>query len=162
MSKPKFIFYVTALSMFVTNISAVDALFVHSAGDGSVQSTPLDNIQRLTFDNDDLLVKTTDGNENFHPLATVGKITFEDVISTDISTSQNTFEINLYPNPSADYIIIDSPVTISSWTLFDLNGNMLKHSINDYKIQLSDLIAGIYLLKIETANSVVTKKIIKQ
>ena len=143
------------------NVTAQDALFVYPADGGSAQSASLDNIQRLTFSGDNLLLKTTNGNETTYPLAAVGKITFE-VAGTGISALPSAVEINLYPNPSVNYIRIDSPVAITSWTLFDLSGNALKHSSSDLQIQVSNLLAGFYFLKIDTANGTVTKKIIKQ
>jgi len=140
----------------VFNVAATDALFVHSTGGSSAPSVPLDNIQRLTFNGDSLFLKTTDGNETCYLLDNV-KITFEDFNVTDISDLQNTVEIKLYPNPSSDYVIIDSPVAITSWT-----GGMLKHSVAASQIQVSDLPTGVYFLYIDTANGIITKKIIKQ
>ena len=149
------------LFLAVGNALATDALFVYSIGGGSVQNISLDNIQRLIFADDNLLLKITNGSETSYPLATIGKITFKGTV-TDIPALQNTREINLYPNPSTDYIRIDSPVAITSWTLFSLSGSVLKHSVSDLQIQVIDLSAGFYILKIDTADGVVTKKIIKQ
>jgi len=145
----------------VFNVAATDALFLHSTGGSSVKGVSLDNIQRLTFNGDSLLLKTADGNETCYLLDTV-KITFEDYDVTGISALPNTVEIKMYPNPSSDYVIIDSPVAITSWTLFDLSGSKLKHSDASSQIQVSDLSAGIYILKIDTANGIITKKIIKK
>jgi len=150
-----------ALGTVAFNVAAQDALFVHSTVGSSVKSASLDNIQRLTFKDDSMLLKTNDGDEIVYLLDTV-KITFKDGGITGIPALQNTVEIKLYPNPSSDYVIIDSPVAISSWTLFDLSGSMLKHSDSDLQIQVSDLPAGIYFLRIDTAKGSATKKVIKQ
>ena len=151
-----------ALGMATTvfNATATDALVVYPAGGGSAQSIPLDNIQRLTFVGDNLLLKITGGSETSYSLATVDKISFE-AAGTGIFALPNTVEINLYPNPSADYIRIDSSVAITSWTLFDLSGSAMKHSVSNLQIQVIDLPAGFYFLNIDTANGIVIKKIIK-
>ena len=163
MKSLKFIFFAIALSMFITDGIAADTLYVYLANDNPVQSIPLNNVRRLTFDEDNMLLKAANGDEISYPLATVGKITFkEDAAVTGISVSQNEVEIKLYPNPFTDYIIIDSPVDITSWTLFDLNGKILKHSVATLQIQVSNLPAGIYFLKIDSANGIITRKIIKQ
>ena len=146
----------------VFNVAAEDGLFVYPGDGGSAQSTPLNNIRRLTFSGDNLLLKTVAGSEITYSLAGVGKITFEDVTDTGISDLQSKVEIKLYPNPSADFVIIDSSVGIASWTLFDLNGKLLKQSVSELQIRVSDLPAGVYFLKIDTGNGVVTKKIIKE
>jgi len=143
------------------NVSATGALFVYPAGGGSAQSTALKNIQRLKFNESKLLVKRTDGSESSYPLSAIGKITFEED-NVDIPALQNNAEISLYPNPATDYITVGSSVDILSWTLFALNGKALKSAVSASQIQVFDLPAGFYLLKIETAEGVITKKIIKQ
>lgn len=154
-----------ALSLFVADIAAEDALFVCPVDGSSIQSVLLDNIQRITFDDDNMLLETTDGDETSFLLAIIGKITFDEPkkqVEEEVSVVQNKLEINLYPNPSTDYVFIDSSADIVSWTLFNFSGSIMKHSASDLKIQVSDLSSGIYLLKIDTADGTVIKKIVKQ
>ena len=152
---------VLSLTTVVFHVSAKGALFVYPADGGSAQSTALKNIQRLKFSESKLLLKKTDGSENAYPLAAIGKMTFEED-NINIPALQSKAEINLYPNPSTDYVTVDSSVDIVSLTLFGLNGKVLKSAVSASQIQVVDLPAGFYLLKIETVEGVVTKKIIKQ
>ena len=137
------------------NVAAQNALVVHPAG----KSFLLDDIQKMTFTDGNMLLATTGGNETI-ALTAVGKITFEDVVG--IPALPAATEINLYPNPVVDYIRIDSPVEITSWTLFDLSGKAVKHAVSDLQIPVIDLPAGFYFLKLDTVNGSVTKKIIKR
>jgi len=141
------------------NVAAQNTLYVYPADGGSAQSFLLDDIQKVTFSGNDMVLKTNDGDKTF-ALTTVGKITF--VGSTGIPALPGAPEINLYPNPAVDYIRIDSPIEITSWTLFDLSGKTVKHAASDLQIPVNDLPAGFYFLKLDTVNGSVTKKIIKR
>ena len=143
----------------VSNVMAQNTLLVHPAEGGSAKSFSLDNIQKITFSGDNMLLKTTDGNETF-PLANVGKITFGEIMG--IPVLSRTPEISIYPNPAVDYTRVDSPVEIKSWTLLNMNGKALKHSVFNLQIPVSDLPTGIYLLRLNTDNGSVTKKFIKR
>ena len=140
-------------------VQATEALLVYPVGGGAAQSTALDDIQRLTFADDNLLLKTYDGSESPYSLATVRKVTIEDVTITGIPVTENTPDITVYPNPATDAVIIDGDIL--AWTLLDFNGKMLKQGIT-LTVPIDNLPAGIYLLKINTAKGSVTKKIIKQ
>jgi len=151
---------VFCLATAVFNVTAQEALLVHPADGGKAQSFLLDNIQKVTFSGDNLLLKTAEGDETI-PLTNVNKITFE-VITGIAPVSPGVPEITLYPNPAVDHIIINSPVDIKSWTLFNLNGKAVRHSVSDKQIAVTDLPAGFYFLKLDTASGSVTKKIIKR
>jgi hypothetical protein len=149
------------MAIVVLNVTAQNALIVYPADGSSSKSILLDNIQKLTFSGDNLLLKTDDSSENTYSLATVRKITFED-FSGIIPVLPVQPEIILYPNPVSDYIRIDSSVDITSWTLYDLNGKILKQSVFKLQIPVIDLPAGFYFLKLTSANGSVTKKFIKR
>jgi len=155
----KYMLAMLCMAIAVLNVAAQNALFVYPADGGSKQSFLLDDIQKVTFSGNDMVLKTGEGDKTF-ALTTVGKITFGD--ATGIPALPGTPEINLYPNPAVDHIRIDSPVEITSWTLFDLSGKTLKRSASDLQIPVMDLPAGFYFLKIDTVDGSVTKKIIKR
>ena len=72
--------------------------------------------------------------------------------------------INIYPNPAKDYIYIDFPEEkIKSIKLYNLLGVLLKEQkSNKTSVDISSLPQGIYLLSIETDETVIAKKIVKQ
>lgn len=74
---------------------------------------------------------------------------------------------NVYPNPVVDFASISLvDATINAITVMDINGRVVKsgnsNELATAKIDLSDLTAGIYLMKIETDKGISTEKIIKK
>lgn len=80
-------------------------------------------------------------------------------------------ELNVYPNPSGGAFNLNvksreiGPLTV---TVFDLTGKMVmverQNNVRDYNttLDLSDKPAGIYLLKVETAQGFYTERLIKE
>lgn len=79
----------------------------------------------------------------------------------------NTSLANIYPNPTNDYINVAllNEKQNAKITLFDLTGkSILTQQINqlgDSRIDLSGLSSGSYLVRIQTATSVSTQRIVK-
>ncbi|MFN2261831.1 MAG: T9SS type A sorting domain-containing protein [Psychroflexus sp.] len=87
----------------------------------------------------------------------------EGLSSVDFSSES----INIYPNPTSDFIEISSDLTTEfEVQIFDMNGKMLMNldNINNNKIDLSELASGVYFIKLqsENQNNFVTKKLIKK
>lgn len=82
-----------------------------------------------------------------------------------LSTSdfnQNNLEVALYPNPVQDILSVDTVNTIKSVEVYNLQGQKVLVS-NQSQINLSNLSAGIYMVRIEDENNAVnTKRIIKK
>ena len=150
---------IICMATAMLNLAAQDALLVHPAGGSEAQSFSLEKIQKITFSGDNMVLKTSSGDETLS-LANIGKITFGE--ATGIPVVPVLPEIVLFPNPAVDFIRIDSPVDIKSWTLFNLNGKAIKHSGSELQIPVNDLPAGFYFLRLNTANGSVTKKFIKR
>ena len=74
--------------------------------------------------------------------------------------------INIYPNPAKDVLNILTNSEPATLKLYDVNGRLVKHQQvagrSVQKIQVGFLKSGLYLLKIETAARVTTKKIVIQ
>ena len=69
----------------------------------------------------------------------------------------------VYPNPSRDIIFISSRNKISEIEVFDLFGlRIFSGKLDDIfvKINISSFTKGIYIIKINTSNGIVTKKIV--
>ncbi|MGH1384932.1 SBBP repeat-containing protein [Kordia sp.] len=87
--------------------------------------------------------------------------------SSSLSVTENDIisnEIVLFPNPTQDYIYVESKKNISHINIYDIQGKfMYKININktQNQIDVSVLSTGIYLLEIHTDNLKSYKKIIK-
>lgn len=71
--------------------------------------------------------------------------------------------INLFPNPAKDYVVINNLKGENQITIIDLNGRMRYYqnsSSNQVEINLEGLESGIYNLNIINGNNISTKKLI--
>lgn len=76
----------------------------------------------------------------------------------------NIPDINIYPNPSKDWIGIDGLTETSNIQIFDITGKLIlsqQYQVGD-RINISDLTIGIYILKIRNSQGESCKKMIKQ
>jgi hypothetical protein len=80
----------------------------------------------------------------------------------DYTTGLDKLEstVNVYPNPSQQFIKISSTDEVKNIELFDLNGRQIL-STKETEIDLGSLsiTSGIYILKIQTAKGMVSEKI---
>lgn len=71
--------------------------------------------------------------------------------------------IQLYPNPAENECFIRAESEINQITLSDINGKQVVHDFPHSKttsVDVSDLKQGVYIVKIQTNQSVVTKRLI--
>jgi hypothetical protein len=91
----------------------------------------------------------------------------ENLLGNSSFNSTTALFSNIYPNPVFDFASISLvDATINAITVMDINGRVVKsgnsNELATAKIDLSDLTAGIYLMKIETDKGISTEKIIKK
>jgi len=84
----------------------------------------------------------------------------------DVTLNNKNFDdskVSLYPNPVVNQLQIKLPasVKVNSVQIFNLLGQAVQTS-EESKIDVSELISGIYLVEVETSSGKVTKKIIKK
>ncbi len=75
---------------------------------------------------------------------------------------QNVFEV--FPNPTSGTlsIIVDPSVSVSSVELLDLSGRTIQHYTEiPSELQLSELANGTFVIRMNTANGIVSKYVIK-
>lgn len=74
-----------------------------------------------------------------------------------------TIDVNIYPNPTVDFVNIKSKEDVASMTLFSMDGRKLAETFRENRINLSSYSAGVYFLNIVLKNGVSFKhKIIKK
>ena len=83
---------------------------------------------------------------------------------TSLSTADDILAngLKLYPNPTTGYITVEGLENMVRSTIYNIQGQKIKEKIENNKINLENVPAGMYLLKIETEKGIVTKKIIKK
>lgn len=71
--------------------------------------------------------------------------------------------VALYPNPSNGLVNISTNLQVASVEVYNILGTLLKTSRNNTHVDISEMAAGTYLLKIKTSNGAVfNEKIVKQ
>lgn len=68
--------------------------------------------------------------------------------------------INLYPNPSHDKLNIEAATRVRSVAIYDITGKVVLQQTAPKQIEVAPLAKGHYLIKIETDNRSVVKKLL--
>ncbi len=77
--------------------------------------------------------------------------------NTEITIS----EVEIYPNPVTDNLMVNANSTINKIEVYDLNGKLIKLKLASNNIDISKIENGIYLVKITTEEGVSTERIQK-
>lgn len=90
---------------------------------------------------------------------------FKVTVATLSSESFLSKSINVSPNPAKDFLNISSDrITIQSVSIADINGRTIKQielNQTNSSIDVSDLLAGVYILNIQSDEGKLVKKFIK-
>ena len=89
--------------------------------------------------------------------------TFTSSCSLGVEDNELANSINLYPNPSDNFVTINSDKSIQKIEVYNITGKLVKRLTNfENKISINNLSSGIYFLKFSSDNATAVKKIIKQ
>lgn len=100
------------------------------------------------------------GNQNFSLIVSGPNV----VLNTNDFIKEG---IVIYPNPSKDWLTIESPaVTLEKIFFYDLQGRLVKQlNVNGStkeKINIQDLASGVYYINVVTSEGSISKKIVKE
>lgn len=83
------------------------------------------------------------------------------VLATGEQNGKN--KLTVYPNPTADKVFIQTSEEVQNISIFSANGSLVKSLKGNVKsVDLQELNAGIYLMKITAKSGTTTQKIIKK
>lgn len=83
---------------------------------------------------------------------------------TDLIENIDISNVEFYPNPTSNFCQINANILIKKIELYTINGQLLHKYLpksDKFKLNLSNYESGVYFIKIETKNSVICKRIIK-
>ena len=91
---------------------------------------------------------------------------FTNTVSTEVVDALSVVDFDaskalLFPNPSSDLVSIRSNEPINKIILIDVNGRPIKTILNRDEFSVSDLSKGLYFVRIDSGNTTVIKKLIK-
>lgn len=86
------------------------------------------------------------------------------VVDATLSSAENLLQnIEVYPNPTNDFLHLNHAETLTVYELYNHLGQMIrKKVIIDNLIDLRDLQAGIYMLKLANDSGSIVKRIVKK
>ena len=102
---------------------------------------------------------------NFYRLKQInadGQFTYSKIIKVDLSKQ---LLVTITPNPARDYINVNTSDLIKEIRLLGLDGKLINKWTNISGIttlNISNLVAGVYIVKMITSNEVQSQKIIKE
>jgi hypothetical protein len=96
-----------------------------------------------------------------------GNVSTRSEVEVTVATYEFIFspsnrEINVYPNPTTNELIVSGIDNITNIEVIGLNGNVLRTFENVSTIFVDDLTNGLYILKIYTTDEVYTGRFIKE
>lgn len=80
--------------------------------------------------------------------------------TSDISSQEKS--ISVYPNPTTDFITIKSKSKVNEAQVFDSAGRKVNANLNNDKLDVRNLQAGSYIIKIEAKEGSFVEKFIKK
>jgi 2',3'-cyclic-nucleotide 2'-phosphodiesterase (5'-nucleotidase family) len=87
------------------------------------------------------------------------------LLNVGVQNSNLQDAIKVYPNPTNGSVFIETTLTSPSvFMLMDINGKLIKQEsfVGNVKVALEELNAGVYFIKINTADNSVNYKVVKQ
>ncbi len=109
--------------------------------------------QKVFFGNDTLINRTTNSSD-----AEMYLIKFVDNTPNSIFEFKNVPGLKIFPNPAHDFIEAETTFDVSEIRIFDLAGQRVLTSNRSKKIQVSNLLPGIYFLEIRNSDGYIQKR----
>ena len=171
MIKSKFLIYILTI---ICSISLKGQSVEFSLSDGNVIKYNLDKVSRITFNNDSLRIELKDLTHNSKRISEINYYLYKEknVTSNLDKFEDNTWMLNLAPNPTNDKIMVSFylPYTATlKFEVLDISGKVrisgswenLIQGFRNATIDMANLPSGAYMITLHGKNEVVTKKIIK-
>lgn len=93
-----------------------------------------------------------------HGISMSGTITVQTPVQITEVDARKNFKI--FPNPATDCFKIDANQSITTVSMYNITGKLVKKSYQSSKIDIMDLPKGLYILNIETVDETIVEKII--
>src|SRR5574344_195179 len=161
--KRKFLVIALSCPLLLLSIPSAQAqhwaLQVHSSDSALPIATHWSSVRHLTFSGANAVVTHSLGATSY-ALARVEKLTFANVEQTAVKTVKNNFDAVAYCNAAGE-VVVECSEAVLSLALFDVNGKKISTTQHTSSLHTGNAPAGVYVLHIQTAQGIITKKIIK-
>ena len=161
-------FFLIACAIFVSLGSYAqnkNTLSVHQ-NETSPTQIVFSDISKITFENDEMnvIVKNSEMPHLFE-LSGINKITFDLVTEAVESITYNNTSLHLYPNPTENRLFIETEHEIEEIVIYDIYGRKCQQAnetTSQQVLDVTDLNAGIYFVKVVTDNNEIVKRFVKK
>ena len=161
-------FFLIACAIFVSlgsNAQNKSTLSVHQ-NETSPTQIVISDISKITFENDEMNVIVKNSNEpHLFELSGINKITFDLVTEAVESITHNNTSLHLYPNPTENHLFIETEHEIEEIVIYDVYGRKCQQAnetTSQQVLDVADLNAGIYFVKVVTDNNEIVKRFVKK
>lgn len=138
------------------SIGANDSVWIPlgwiGVGDYSLFETPISYIKCFYTSNPNGVVDLNVNNDSYCKSGVAGYVSLNENIEEVLS---------VFPNPVQDRLFINSELEITSVSLFNVNGQLIKSSYNTKSIDVSNLENGVYFIKATLEEGIINKRFIK-
>ena len=166
---------VLALAAFLLTVCSQAQSIYFNYTNGTNASYLLEDVRKITFDNDVMNLHFLDGTLYAWNVSTIGYYQYEEsaIGVEEVLGRGNAWQALVYPNPASDVLHIQyelpsqEEVTIA---LFDVQGKQVvyktlgKQNAGEHleKFDIAHLPAGNYVCRISSANGAISKQVVKQ
>lgn len=118
---------------------------------GDEQIYQLDENDRISFPNDEILVITQNGTDIQIPISEIRKVTFNEVLATAENEAKN---IGIFPNPADNSFTISGINGFQQMNIYSFDGRLVKQETVGcgQSIDISELPQGLYYVNINKQN----------
>jgi hypothetical protein len=149
----------------ITTVKSSDLFLQKTDGSGELYST--DNLRKIEFRNDELVVYLKSGGDDGIeiPYTALRYFTLKNSATSLPHVSASSLEV--YPNPVADAVTVSSSHAITGLNLYNVQGQQILQlspaGVKTVEVSVVALPAGIYFLRVtDEAGRVSLQKIIKK
>lgn len=146
---------------FQSHAQRADYMYLYSSG--GEQSFSLDEIQKITFTEQNMQVHLSSGSLTSISYDHIARLTFTPQAGSSMDVPVKE-EVKIYYNPAGDRVVIESPLLITSVNLYNIQGVLLQQSAPQslsVNMSLSTRPAGVYIVQVSNAQGVSVRKVIK-
>jgi len=140
-----------------------DALILQKNDGSPDDKILLNDIQQLSFSDENLSVETANGSKAY-TFDNIAKLIFGNNTGINNPPAKSGFDVIAYITPAGD-ATVKSSVAIQSVSVFGIDGKMIYRQACNGDMQctvsLQGKVAGVYLLRVETKQDTVVKKVVK-
>ena len=128
---------------------------------GARNTYSIPNINKITFQNGDVVIETKSSTDNF-AISGTRSITFHQLVTSVEDIVDVTEAISVYPNPCGDVLNLSDVVSNGTYFIYNINGSLVQSDKATSAINVGGLGSGVYFLTLVGDNNTQTIKFIKQ